>query len=105
LVLLGEDFEFGGTQPNRFVLFFGFQVNMGIRFRVRLVDDGQVVVTEACLEEGVGDYIKPYLVANTCLLLPPWQYQGGTKVVRVLALDPAASTARERFCDFSPCSL
>lgn len=56
-------------------------------------DDGQMVVTEACLEEGAGDYIEPYLVANTCLLLPPWQYQDGTKMVRVLALDPSHLTS------------
>ncbi|MFC5134753.1 MULTISPECIES: helix-turn-helix domain-containing protein [Haloferacaceae] len=66
-------------------------------------DEGQVVVTEACLEEGVGNYIKPYLVANNCLLLPPWQYQDGMKVVRVLALDPAnlSSFYRDISADYS----
>ena len=50
-------------------------------------DDGQVVVTGACLEEGAGNHIKPHLVSNTCLLLPPWQYRDGMKIVHVLALD------------------
>jgi predicted DNA binding protein len=52
-------------------------------------DNGQFVITEACLAEQAGDYIRPHLVANNCLLLPPWQYEDGAKVVRVLALDPA----------------
>ncbi|MGB9958720.1 helix-turn-helix domain-containing protein (plasmid) [Haloferax prahovense] len=68
------------------------QVSSEVGVDERLTDDdgdGQVVVTEACLEEGAGNYIKPYLVANNCLLLPPWQYRDGMKVVRVLALDPA----------------
>ena len=55
--------------------------------------DGQVVVTEACLEEGAGNHIKPHLVANTCLLLPPWQYRDGMKIVRVLALNPENLTS------------
>ena len=51
--------------------------------------NGQFVITKDCLAEQAGDYIRPYLVANNCLLFPPWQYENGTKVVRVLALDPA----------------
>lgn len=56
-------------------------------------DDGQVVVTEACLEEGAGNHVKPHLVANTCLLLPPWQYRDGMKIVRVLALNATSLTS------------
>lgn len=56
-------------------------------------DNGQVVITGACLEEQAGNYIQPSLVSNNCLLLPPWQYQDGMKMVRVLALDSANLTS------------
>lgn len=60
----------------------------------RLKNDGdQIVITEACLKPQAGNYIEPYLVSNNCLLLPPWQYEDGAKIVHVLAIDSADLTA------------
>jgi predicted DNA binding protein len=65
-------------------------VSSGVGVRERIKNNGdQTVITEACLKEYGDDYIEAHLAANDCLLLPPLRYEYGTKVVRVLALNPA----------------
>lgn len=54
--------------------------------------DGRLVVTEGCLKRHRDDYVERYLAAHDCLALPPLRYEGGEKVVRVLALDSANLT-------------
>jgi predicted DNA binding protein len=60
---------------------------VGITERID-ADDHQVAITGSCLKPAQGDYVETYLAAHDCLALPPLRYEGGRKVVRVLALDP-----------------
>lgn len=65
-------------------------VRSGVGVREQITNGGdQTVITKGCLKEYGDDYIEAHLAANDCLLLPPLRYEHGTKVVRVLALDPA----------------
>jgi predicted DNA binding protein len=59
------------------------------------IDNGQdqVVITEECLKQGERDHVETYLSAHDCLLLPPLRYESGTKIVRVLALNPTDLSA------------
>ncbi|WP_435196556.1 helix-turn-helix domain-containing protein [Natronomonas sp. EA1] len=65
---------------------------VGVRQEVAHGDD-TLVITDACLRERLADPIEGYLADHGCLSLPPLRYVEGTKVVRVLALDPEALTA------------
>lgn len=59
---------------------------VGIQDRVR---DGEeeLIVTQECLKQREEGNIETYVQRHSCLLLPPLQYEGGTKRVRVLALN------------------
>ncbi|SDY61629.1 helix-turn-helix domain-containing protein [Halopenitus persicus] len=74
------------------------QSAVGIQEQVETNND-RFIITKDCLQPSAGDYIKPYLVSNNCLLIPPYQYENGTKVVRVLALD--SETLTEFYHDIS----
>lgn len=52
--------------------------------------DEVVAITGDCLREHEVGLVEDYVRANDCLLLPPLRYSGGSKIVRVLALDPAS---------------
>lgn len=51
-----------------------------------------IIVTDECLRSHTEDNIELYLAANECLLLPPLRYERGSKLCRILALDPANLT-------------
>ncbi|WP_435362079.1 helix-turn-helix domain-containing protein [Haloarchaeobius sp. DFWS5] len=59
---------------------------VGVRDQIRDGDEC-LLVTADCLREHEEGTIDAYLARHDCLLLPPIRYEGGEKVVRVLALD------------------
>ena len=65
---------------------------VGVQDLLRRPDE-LVIVTSECLKQREGDLIERYLARHNCLLLPPLRYVAGSKLCRVLALDPAALTA------------
>lgn len=70
------------------------RIREAVGIRRHLADgEDRLVVTGACLKEHGGDYVERYLAAHDCLTLPPLRYEGGSKVVRVLALDAENLTA------------
>jgi predicted DNA binding protein len=66
-------------------------VREGVGVREYLGDGDEVVaITEDCLRDHEAGLVGDYVRANGCLLMPPLRYEHGDKVVRVLALEPAA---------------
>ncbi|MFB6220249.1 MAG: helix-turn-helix domain-containing protein [Halolamina sp.] len=66
-------------------------VRSAVGIRESLGDGDEVVaITEDCLRDHEAGLAEDYVRANGCLLLPPLRYEHGDRVVRVLALEPAA---------------
>ncbi|GGK52472.1 helix-turn-helix domain-containing protein [Haloarcula sebkhae] len=65
---------------------------VGIAERLE-TDDGQVLVTEACLKVHLADTVERYLADEGCLLVPPLRYAEGHKLVRALGLSSDALSA------------
>lgn len=67
----------------------------GVQAHVAL-EDHHIIVTADCLRGHHTSDIDSYLDRHNCMLQPPLRYESGTKICRILAVDPAHLTSLYR---------